>query len=261
MAAELTKDPDSLILRLREIQSAIATHATSVAAKIARRTQKKYPWICADDVQQDLLLRLDKWMREFEPHHGSHTTWSKYLYHKMSFYAKDLLRKEDPLGIGWPQRRNYPTWFRLGEQSVRMTAATAPRSQAGHAADPQCTVGADLHPGQFRQASGRYDTTDDAVAESDAQFVADYLAVHKLFQSLPKPPRQIPVVINGDTLRHSRCLWWDARKNRVRFRRRRSDTLAHWMAARRSPQPTRPRTSRRTMQTSRQLTLCLDQME
>ncbi len=44
----------------------------------------------------------------------------------MNFYVKDVLRREDPAGICWPQREHYPTWYRLGDQSGRLS------SDSGH---------------------------------------------------------------------------------------------------------------------------------
>lgn len=237
-------DADSLITQLREVQSLIADHAMLVAARVARKVRQKYPWIDADDMTQNLLLRLDKWVAEYQPNHASATSWSKYLTHKMQFYAKDLLRKEDPLGIGWPQRKNYPTWFRLGEQSSRMTAGAKPTEAASHAGLPSHTVGADLSPADLGDQFIGRDQQDAEQSEqsADAAWMADYVAIHRFLRDLPRPAHQIPVVAESDTLRHARCLHWDTRRNRVRFRRRKSDTLAHWIAARKSgSQPPRPR--------------------
>lgn len=222
-------DPDLLISRLREVQSQIADHAMGLAKKLAIKTRKKYPWICPDDMQQNLMLRLDKWVAEYQPDHGSQTTWSKFLYHKMAFYTKDLLRKEDPLGIAWPQRKKYPDWFRLGDQSGVMTNQFAAPDL--HSNDPE-----------------------------DDQFVRDYLAVQNFFRSLPRIPNQIPVIVDGDSLRHARCLWWDNRRHRIRFRRRKSDTLAHWIAVRRDQTSSikNSRTTRRRRYHARQMSLCLD---
>ena len=105
----------------------ILDHAMTLAQEIAHRQHRKYRWIDPEDLQQELLMRLPQWIDRFDPRHQSATTWSKYLFWKMTLYVKDVLRREDPLGISWPQRKRYPAWFRLGEQSGKLAGGVTPR--------------------------------------------------------------------------------------------------------------------------------------
>lgn len=170
----------------------VASHAMGLAKRIAKKTQLKYSWVDADDLQQNLLLRLQKWVAEYDPSHESSTTWTKYLYHKMSYYVLDLLRKEDPLGISWPQRKHYPEWSRLGDadSAVQLEAETDSEQEEG--------------------------------TESDQQFWQDFQAVRAWVQD-NKLAGRIRPTRHAETapgvLRAKRLDCWDHKRNRVRFRR------------------------------------------
>ena len=92
--------------------------AWETARRVALSYCKKYEWLDADDLRGELLLGLPRFIKRYDASDPSKTDWPKYLFFKMNFYAKDVLRREDPLGISWPQKREYPSWNRLGDASL-----------------------------------------------------------------------------------------------------------------------------------------------
>lgn len=114
-------DPDELIWLMctgEEAKEAVYLKATEVARQIALKYCRRYYWIDPDDLSQELILSLPKFIDAYRVGHRSGTPWGKYLYHKLNFKAKDILRLEDPLGIGWPQKQHYPSWSRLGDEAL-----------------------------------------------------------------------------------------------------------------------------------------------
>ena len=87
-----------------------------VVNRIAGNYCRRYTWIDPEDLSQSLLAeKLPKIIKCYRP--GKNTDWEKYVYHRLTFSAKDLLRCEDPLGIGFPQKKQYPEWHRLGDEA------------------------------------------------------------------------------------------------------------------------------------------------
>jgi len=205
LVAEQVDELDRLMTSGVHDWDRLASHATTIARRIARKTVKKYHWLSADDLQQDLLVRLQKWVTQYNPHHASDTTWSKYLYHKMSFYVLDILRKEDPLGIKWPQRKHYPEWSRLGDMDQTVLEAMEDESDFQDFDSP------------------------------DRVFLREKLAVDQLFHNnkLAGQFRPDEHAETGPGLLRAKTLeFWDRRRNRVRFRR--GTSLKKWLRKKRS---------------------------
>lgn len=109
---------DELFRLARAANVAVYERSLPVAQKVARSYCKRYTWIDADDLTQDLMYEIPRIMYSFREENSAGNPWSKFLYHKLYFKCKDYLRKEDPLGICWPQKRQYPAWHRLGDESL-----------------------------------------------------------------------------------------------------------------------------------------------
>ena len=223
--------PDQLIVLLRAVRQRIYTHAQQTAEKVSRNVVRRYAWIAQEDLQQELMMRVDRWVAAFDDSHASKNPWSKYLYHKMAFYSKDVLRKEDPLGIGWPQRQHYPAWFRLGSDSSGVM---------GGDGESAAMVGADVPKemlGKIFQSSA--DDPSNQLSDEDQQW-ADSLAA---FQSWVTKQRKAQArrKVNPDPLpdagsgvaRLSRLKFWDHVKHRVTFRQSKSISIGQWLADRR----------------------------
>jgi len=92
------------------------TRITPVARRIAGNYCRRYTWLDPDDILQDLFAdKLLQIIGRYRP--GKKTDWEKYAYHRLTFAVKDILRCEDPLGIGFPQKKQYPEWHRLGDEA------------------------------------------------------------------------------------------------------------------------------------------------
>lgn len=72
---------------------------------------RRYQWIVHDDLRQEILCGFPKILARYDPKKG--TIWDKYCY--FSFYraCQDALRREDPLGIKFPQKKQYPAFVSL----------------------------------------------------------------------------------------------------------------------------------------------------
>ena len=89
---------------------------TPVAKRIAGNYCRRYTWLDPEDILQDLFAdKLLQIIGRYRP--GRATDWEKYAYHRITFAVKDILRCEDPLGIGFPQKKQYPEWHRLGDEA------------------------------------------------------------------------------------------------------------------------------------------------
>lgn len=111
-------DNDQLFAVSRELAHAVFVRSIPIARKLAARYCKKYGWVNPDDLAQTMILEVPRFMYSYNPNNASGTSWSKYLFHKLYFLAKDLLRKEDPLGVKWPQKKVYPKWHRLADEAL-----------------------------------------------------------------------------------------------------------------------------------------------
>lgn len=109
---------DDLYAVARASNVAVYERSQPIARRIAGLYVKRYSWIDVDDLTQDLMFEIPRIMYGYRPDNSAGNPWSKFLYHKLYFKAKDALRREDPLGIGWPQKREYPAWHRLGDQAL-----------------------------------------------------------------------------------------------------------------------------------------------
>jgi hypothetical protein len=94
----------------------IYSRVMSVAQRIAANYCRRYTWISPEDLSQSLLLELPKIIGRYRPGQAG-TSWEKYVYFRLTFAAKDQLRGEDPLGISYPQKKQYPEWHRLGDEA------------------------------------------------------------------------------------------------------------------------------------------------
>lgn len=212
---------DDSIAILRAVQDAITEHAIVLAKRIAAKTVRKYQWIDGDDLQQELLIPVQRWIGTFAVDHSSNTSWSKYLYHKMNFYVKDVLRREDPVGIKWPQREHYPTWFRLGEQSGRLGEAQ------GDDGDYSTTQGGDCPTDLLGRTLEL--NVDMSAGEEDSLWQSDLEGLAKLAAKNRKR-KQIPALIDcgSGVARALKCPFWDRDRGRVKFGKK-SVTLADWI--------------------------------
>ena len=89
---------DAAFVQFGQLQEQLLEHAIGLADRIAAKAVRRYSWLCADDLRQELLIPLPRWIDRYNPKDKSGTSWSKYLYHKMNFYLKDVLRREVLLG-------------------------------------------------------------------------------------------------------------------------------------------------------------------
>ncbi len=82
----------------------------TLSGKIAMTFAKRYSWIDFSDLNQSILVAYPKIISRFDP---SRTKFEKYV--AICFYraAQDELRKHDPLGIGIPQKSQYPSYTHL----------------------------------------------------------------------------------------------------------------------------------------------------
>lgn len=110
--------PDELYAVARSANVAVYERSIPVARRVARTYCKRYAWIDEDDLLQNLMFELPRILYSYRDDNSAGNPWSKFLYHKLYFKCKDILRKEDPLGLSWPQKREYPAWHRLGDASL-----------------------------------------------------------------------------------------------------------------------------------------------
>ncbi len=78
-------------------------------------TTQRYAWLDQNDIQQELCLFAPKILRAFKFSYVN--PLRKYVYFRLVYAAKDVLRREDPLGVSWPQKGKgpYPEWHRLSD--------------------------------------------------------------------------------------------------------------------------------------------------
>jgi DNA-directed RNA polymerase specialized sigma subunit len=90
-----------------------------VAERIARNYARRYTWLDHEDIRQETLLAIHRIIKGFRP--GKGASLEKYVYHRITYEVKDVLRCEDPLGISWPQKGkgHYPEWHRLGDEAFK----------------------------------------------------------------------------------------------------------------------------------------------
>ncbi len=100
---------------LRAYREQIWLRSEQIVSTLATKTVAKYSWIDREDLIQNMLLKTDYFATVYDP--ARNPVFTKHLYWKFAFYVKDVLRREDPVGIRAPQRQHYPTWFRLGDRA------------------------------------------------------------------------------------------------------------------------------------------------
>ena len=117
----MPEDDIALISRFgdREAFEILWQRAIPQVERIAGRFTGKYPWIEHDDLTQNILVAFPKIVARYDPWRAKERriTWNKYLYFAFYRAAQDALRREDPLGVGIPQKARYPAWCRLSEIS------------------------------------------------------------------------------------------------------------------------------------------------
>jgi hypothetical protein len=221
-------DIDTAMIQLRQSQELILAHAIGLAERIASKAVRKYPWLCADDLRQELLIPLPRWIDRYNPYDKSRTSWSKYLYHKLNFYLKDVLRREDPVGIKWPQREQYPTWFRLGDQSSRLSGGSLADEAESASPFGSQVYGQDC-PGELLGKS--LETATDPDDEEDQLiWQRDLAGLSRLAQKNRKrKPRPALIDAGSGVCRAVRCEFWDAHLARVRFTPKKIVSLASWI--------------------------------
>jgi DNA-directed RNA polymerase specialized sigma subunit len=97
---------------------------TTLAGKIAMTFVKRYPWVAFDDLNQSILLTYPKIISRFDP---SKAKFEKFV--AISFYraAQDELRRQDPLGIGIPQKSHYPAYTQISNVESRLCKRDNPQ--------------------------------------------------------------------------------------------------------------------------------------
>ncbi len=113
--ANLTED--ELFALARRANQEVFARAVPIVRRVARKCCRQYSWIDADDLAGSMLQEVPRIAYNYDENAASEG-WSKYLYFRLGFVARDCLRKEDPLGICWPQKKAYPQWHRLGDESL-----------------------------------------------------------------------------------------------------------------------------------------------
>lgn len=218
---------DAAFVQLRELQELITAHAIQLADRIASKAVRKYSWLCADDLRQELVIPLPRWIARFNPKDKSGTTWSKYLYHKMNFYLKDVLRREDPVGIKWPQREQYPTWFRLGDQSSRLSAGD------GAGTDDSGGCGSDCPSDLLGKT---LEIAVELTGDEDEQIWQSSLTGLASLAKQNRKRKQFPLLVDAGSgvARSAKCVYWDSGLSRVRFSAKKVVTLASWIGHSRS---------------------------
>lgn len=103
---------------LAEVRNEAFEHAYGVAQKVAQKYCRKYAWEDPEDLAQSLMLRFDRIFERYDADNAAQNSWCKYLYWRFSFEAKDYFRRLDPLGVKWPQKKEYPQWHRLQDEGL-----------------------------------------------------------------------------------------------------------------------------------------------
>lgn len=128
-----------------------------IARRVARSAAARYTWLDADDLQQDLLLGVPRFLSRFRARNEHGHSFEKYVFFRLSFYIKDVLRREDPLGISYPQKLPYPQWSRLGDESLEGYDAPDERSPGSEEVEHEPTIGEALQtvaPDLFNRRDG-----------------------------------------------------------------------------------------------------------
>lgn len=87
--------------------------------RISKTIAGKYPQIDADDLASDVTLHFPVLLRRFNP---TRIEWERYIPVAVYRCALDMLRKHDPLGISYPQKKRYPSWAYIDDSTVLETA-------------------------------------------------------------------------------------------------------------------------------------------
>lgn len=109
---------DELFLLARRANQEVFKRALPIVRRIAAKYCHEYTWLNVEDLAHAMMQEVPRIAFTYREHNQWGNGWGKYLYHRLYYVAKDCLRKEDPLGIGWPQKKQYPQWHRLGDESL-----------------------------------------------------------------------------------------------------------------------------------------------
>ena len=82
-----------------------------IVAKFANR----YEWVDRDDLEQEVLCKVPHIVSKFDE--TRKTGVNKYFYFCFYRAAQDALRRLDPLGMKFPQRKVHPPFLMLSEIS------------------------------------------------------------------------------------------------------------------------------------------------
>ena len=113
---ERLADEDVILLAKYGDDEAIAylwTKTIPQVNKICGLFSRKYAWIDHDDLSQEVMLKIPAFFSRYRPESG--TLVNKYLYFCIYRCAQDALRRNDPLGMKFPQRKPHPQYIPLSD--------------------------------------------------------------------------------------------------------------------------------------------------
>lgn len=194
---------------LRLLRGKVWELSSFIAGAVARKTVARYRWLVVEDLQQQMLLKTDHFAAIYDSNRSS--SLAKHLWWKFSFYIRDVLRCEDPLGVRYPQRERYPDWYRLGEV-------------AGRVAGDEAGGGCDVYVGNsLVHLDGETD-------DGDEQWSSDLAALEAMRQENSQANRLPSMVDDGDGVCRAAKWrsWWSKKQRRARLRFSKKCSIFHW---------------------------------
>lgn len=115
-------DDDLALLAKHGDEEALTVLWEQAIAQVERITglfARRYPWVEHEDLVQTVLVGFPKIVFRYDPWRAREKkiSWNKYLYFAFYRATQDALRREDPLGVGIPQKAHYPNWRRFSEMT------------------------------------------------------------------------------------------------------------------------------------------------
>jgi DNA-directed RNA polymerase specialized sigma subunit len=95
-------------LSYRRNMLALWEAVSPIAVKVGRIFAARYSVVDADDLSQNLLSSFPRLVKRYKTKYK--TPFDTFCYYTFYYAAQDELRKLDPLGIKYPQKRAYPVW-------------------------------------------------------------------------------------------------------------------------------------------------------
>lgn len=112
---------EDLVLRAQDgdevARNEVIVDAQEMVRKTALATTRNMRGVDPDDLAQELSMMVPRYIGLFNPEKSR--KWKRYLYYKLRTGAIDILRTNDPLGIGNPQKHKYPNYDFLSDLSLR----------------------------------------------------------------------------------------------------------------------------------------------